>query len=276
MRPSLEPIPITSEGYVHLPPKLPSTPPVSPLPRENIRNKLSALTKEELLEHAVSCERRLDQWQRAATDIVSALALSPDMTETLYARSLRGLLSESLITLESIDELRHVEISMPCVERERPDVDLLKWDGLHFSEWRIEWAPASWWVSVSVVGNRWGLGFNCLTNVSAIQLSGHLRVAFSKDLTSVRVSFSENPEMEMVIESVVGWGAVPLPVRESIEEMVRVEIENFVTNRLTGDQSIVVVLRRKALMKLNEGDILEAKSQAERAANVNLRSPTLL
>lgn len=275
MRPSLEPIPITPEGYIRIPPKLPSTPPASPARKDDIRARLSALSKDELLDHAVSCERRLEQWKQASTDLVSSLALSPDMTETLYARSLRELLSDSLVTLEAIDELRHVECSMPCVASERPRVDLIRWGGLHFSEWRVEWAPASWWVSVSAVGNRWGLGFNCLTNVSSIQLSGRLRCAFADDLTSVRISFSENPGMHMTIESVVGWGAVPIPVRESIEEMVREEIESFVQKRLTGNESIVVVLRRKALMKLNEGDLLEAKLQAERAGSINLRSPTL-
>lgn len=242
----------------------------------SLRAQLKTLSADELLNRLVSAELRLQKWESAASDLVSTLALSPEMTEAFYARSLRELLTSALITLDAIDELRHVECSMPCVATEAPAVALLDWQGLHFSTWEIEWAPHSWWVSVSAVGSRWGLGFNSLARVSGIHLKGQLRCAFSKDLTSLRISFVEKPLLDMDIESSVGWGAVPIPVREQIEVMVRDEIEQFVERRLTGDESMIVVLRRKALTKLSESDIIEATDQAKRACSINLRSALLL
>lgn len=241
-----------------------------------LRAQLKALSADQMLDRLVSAELRLHKWEAAASHLVTTLALSPEMTEAFYARSLRDMLSGALLTLDTIDELRHVECSMPCVAAEAPAVAILDWKGLPFSTWDIDWAPHSWWVSVSAVGSRWGLGFNSLTRVSGIQLKGELRCAFSDDLTSLRISFVTKPLLEMDIESSVGWGAVPIPVREQIEGMVRVEIEHFVKSRLTGDESMVIVLRRKALAKLSDSDILEAADQAKRASNINLRSTLLL
>lgn len=241
-----------------------------------LRAHLKTLSADKLLDRLVSAELRLEKWEAAASDLVTTLALSPEMTEAYYARSLRELLSGALLTLDAISELRHVECAMPCVAAEAPGVAMLDWQGLPFSTWDIDWAPHSWWVSVSAVGSRWGLGFNSLTRVSGIHLKGELRCAFSRDLTSLRISFVTKPLLEMDIESSVGWGAVPIPVREQIEAMVRVEIEHFVESRLTGDESMVIVLRRKALTKLSESDILEATEQAKRANSIKLRSALLM
>ena len=54
----------------------------------------------------------------AASDLVSMLALSPEMAEAFYAHSLRDVLSDALRTLQPIEELRHVECSMPSVATE--------------------------------------------------------------------------------------------------------------------------------------------------------------
>lgn len=274
-----EPALTTADGYYVRPPPFgapPDAPGQDASAREKLRGELKALSHEELVERLAGAELRLRKWEASASELVTTLALSPDMTEGLYARSLRDLLSAALLTLESVDGLRHVECSMPCVAAEAPHVSMREWAGLDYSEWDVEWSPSSWWVSVSADGSRWGLGFNVLTRVSAMRLEGALRCAFSKDLTSMRTSFMEKPCLEMDVESSVGWGVVPIPVRVQIEAMVRAEIERFVEQRLTGDESMVVVLRRKALAKITESDLLEARDQAKRSSNVNLRSALLL
>lgn len=273
----------TPDGVYKRPP--PFQPSFSPTPAASdataedaafLRAHFKPLSSDQLLDRLVSAELRLQKWELAASDLVSTLALSPEMTEAFYARSLRDMLSDALRTLDPIDELRHVECSMPSVATEAPAIAMLDWQGLAFSSWEIEWAPHSWWVSVSAVGTRWGLGFNSLARVSGIHLKGRLRCAFSADLTALRISFVEKPFLDMLIESSVGWGVVPIPVQEQIEGMVRSEIERFLERRLTGDNSMVVVLRRKMLSKLTNSDIIEAADQAKRASEISLGSSLLL
>lgn len=266
---------MTADGYYLIPPPLPHAPPPEDKAHE-LRAKLKLLSHEQLLDRALAAELRLHEWKTATSELVTSLALTPELTEGFYSRTLRELLSAGLLPLESVDELRHVECSMPCVAGEKPEVCLIRWCGVQYSEWDIKFSPASWWVSVSAIGTRWGMSFNCLTNVTDIRIDGVFRVAFADDLTALRVSFRERPRIEMKVESSVGWGVVPLPVREQIEGMVREEMEGFVERKLMGDESMVVVLRRKAVARLSDTDIVEAKMQAERAASVNLRSPTLL
>lgn len=272
--------PLTTDDGVYAPPPSLSTAAVTADDDDDddhtLHAQLSLLSREQLVDRLLLAETRLRKWERVASDLVTTLALSPEMTEAYYARYLRELLSSALLMLEEVDELRHVECSMPCVRGERPRIEMVEWKGLEYSEWMLEWAPHSWWVSVSVIGSRWGLGFNSLTSVSGMFLKGVIRCSFSKDLTAVRVSFRETPSMDMDVEGSVGWGVVPIPLRERIERLVRMEIVRFVERRLTGDESMVVVLRRKAVAALSESDIEEATEQAKRASSVNLRSALLL
>lgn len=226
------------------------------------------------MERLLAAEQRLSSYHSAASDLLSALALTPEMTESFYARSLRELLSSALLSLETVESLSHIECSFPCVKNEIPSVELVTWAGLRYSEWDIDWAPHSWWVSASALGSRWGLAFNCLTTVSRIRLKGCLRCSFADDMSSVRVAFRETPSVDMSVESVVGWGLMPIPVKESIEELVIAEIERFVRERLTED-SVVVVLRRRPA-GVSDLDIMEARLQATRARSVALRAQTLL
>lgn len=243
--------------------------------RSNIAHRLSSLSHSDLLEHAIETELKVHEWGNAASSLMTTLALSPEMTDVFYARSLRALLTSALETLDSIDELKHVECSMPSIAAEAPTIDLVHWSGLHFSEWDVQWTPTSWWVSVSADGSRWGLAFNCLAKVSEISLAGRLRCSFSRDLSAVRVRFAHKPCLDTTVDTSVGWGAVPLPVRESIVHLIQSEIENFVNSRLCNDEGMIIVLRRKPLLTVSESDIFEATLQARRAGNIKLRTTTL-
>lgn len=266
----------TDDGEYSPPPPLTCVEVTNDTDDDFLRAELSLLSTEQLVDRLVAAESRLKKWERVASELVTTIALSPEMTENYYARQLRELLTNALFELKEVDELRHVECSMPCVSGEKPNIEMIEWVGLDYSEWMLEWAPHSWWVSVSVIGSRWGLGFNSLTSVSGMYLKGVIRCSFSKDLTALRVAFRETPSMDMVVEGSVGWGVVPIPLRERIERLVRMEIVRFVEKRLTGDESMVVVLRRKALAVLSESDIEEATEQAKRASSVSLRSKLLL
>lgn len=234
------------------------------------RDALLAMDKASLVDEVLSHRARVTMWERAAREIVSGLALAPD-SNAVYARALRALLTQALAAVPSIDELRHVECSMPSLAAEQPSISLLHWGSLSYSEWHVTWSPASWWVSVSCIGYRWGLSFNVLTTCSNIFVRGIVRCAFSEDLTSLRVSFTREPTLHMTVESKVGWGAVPVPVQEQIEGIVREEIHRFVSENLVGNESLVVVLRRKAKEAVSAEDVVEAKEAAKRANSVHLR-----
>lgn len=241
----------------------------------SIKEDLSCLSHSELLHYAVETTSKLKEWQNAASCLLTSLALSPEMTDIFYSRSLRALLTSALESLDSIDALQHVECSMPSIAAEAPQIDLVQWHGLHFSEWDVQWTPTSWWVSVSADGSRWGLAFNCLAKVSQISLTTRLRCSFSQDLSAVRVRFTGTPHLDMQVDTTVGWGIVPVPVRESIEQMIRSEIENFMDTRLRNDEGMIIVLRRRPLLSLSESDVFEATLQAKRAGNIKLRTTTL-
>lgn len=258
------------------PPAFPKEKLVTKEEDESLRKQLLSFSHEQLVEECLSKDRQIRHWKRAASSLLTSMALTPDMTEAYYARALRELLSSALETLDVIEELRHIECSMPCLKGEAPRVSLVRWCDLQYSEWHVEWSPTSWWLSVSAVGCRWGIGFNCLTNVRGIFVNGVIRCAFAEDMTALRLSFLEKPILDMDIESSVGWGAVPIPVREQIEHLVRAEIEQFVEQRVTGRNDMVIALRAKVRSSLSENDLQEARLQAERAKNVQLRSTTFL
>lgn len=240
--------------------------------KDKLADRLAGLSKSELIQHAIDTHYTLHEWRHAASDLLSVLALSPEMTDAFYARSLRVMLKTALESLDSVDCLQHLECSMPSVAVERPIINVTRWDGLHYSEWSMQWSPKSWWVSVSADGSRWGLAFNCLANISAISLRGHIQCSFSPDLTALRIRFVEKPSLNMLVETTVGFGIVPLPVQESIQEIIRDRIKEFVDIRLCNDQGMVIVLRRKPLHSISDNDIYEATMQAKRAKNIRLKS----
>lgn len=239
--------------------------------REMLAARVVLMSREKgaLADEVLSLRAKMKEWEKMASEMVGALALAPDCT-AMYARLLRELLCDALLGVASIDALRHVECSLPSLPTERPALSLVRWDGLTDSEWDVEWSPTSWWVSVSAVGSRWGIGFNAVTRCSAIHVSGRLRAAFSPDLTALRVAFVDTPHLAMSVRSRVGWGAVPLPVRQQIEQVVRNQLRDFVSDTLVSDQGLVIVLRRKAVELVTEDDVREATEAAERANSVQL------
>lgn len=273
-----------NDGSYAIPPLFPSTELTSyhpsalnePIARTDFSiSDLESRSKSELVDIILDYQHKLESWRCAASDFLSAVALSPEMTDTVYARTLRELLTNALESLDSIDALKHVLCSMPSIRKEAPVVNLLKWTGLEFSEWDVAWAPSSWWVSLSADGSRWGLPFNCLARVSDIQLQGRMQCSLSKDITALRIKFSFPPQITMNVATSVGLGVVPVPVQESIAELIRTQVKMFVESRLCCDEGMVIVLRRKAVTSITENDISEAVAQARSASSVTLKGTTL-
>jgi len=216
---------------------------------------------------------------------VSALALAPD-SNAMYSRLLRTILCTALKSVVSIQHIRHVECSLPSLPTERPKLSLINISNMSSttcisdSRWRIDWKPASWWVSVAATGSKWGLAFNALTTVSHISISGVVKTRFSEDLTAMRLAFVDEPQLDMTVKSevamAVGMGVynmgIPVPVEEQIEDVIRNELRRFIMDTLVGKNSSVIVLRRKPTNPVSKEDLEEAISAAHRANAVQLRS----
>lgn len=274
----------SSDGSYLTPPPFPSIgttdfhliDPVEPPTKPDISiGDLESRPKTELVQLILDYQQKLDSWRCAASDFLSAIALSPEMTDSVYARTLRELLTNALESLESIDALRHVLCSMPSIRKEAPVINLIKWTGLEFSEWDVAWAPTSWWVSLSADGSRWGLPFNCMARVSDIQLQGRMQCSLSADITALRIKFTYPPQLAMNVVTSVGLGVVPVPVQQSIAQLIQTQVKRFVETRLCCDEGMVIVLRRKPITPLTENDISEAVAQARTASTVRLRGTTL-
>lgn len=231
---------------------------------------LETKSKEELMREVMKLRRQINDWEDLTSRIVAAIALAPEMN-SMYSRLLRTLLSEALKQITTIREILHIECSLPSITREKPKLKLLESESLSNSLWELRWSPKSWWISVSAIGLRWGLSFQALTTIRKIEISGKLRCAFSSDITAIRISFIEEPQLDMEIIADVGWGIVPLPVQQQIDQVVRAEMKKFLIDTLVGDNSTVFVLRRK-IVSMTAEDLLEAKDAAKRANNIKFHS----
>lgn len=276
--------PSESEGRYETPPSFPPDS-LKPWSAPNIPSILSRSTTDvaaanisdvdALRDRLVAAEDLLEQWRAAASSLLAAVALSPDLTIGLYAKLLRSVLAGAVADLADVQAVRHVHASLPAVPAEAPAVDLRLWHGLSLSEWNIDWAPSSWWVSLAADGARWGLAVSARVRVSNIHVRGVMRTAFSSDLSAVRVSFATPPELRMDVDTSVEWGVVPVPVQESIDEMVRQQVASFIERRLSGE-GMVIVLRRKNDSQMSESDVLEATQLARSAGSLKLSPSTFL
>ncbi len=238
-------------------------------PRKEV-DELQNKSKDELIAEVLALRSRITAWEKLSSSLVAAVALAPEMN-AMYARLLRSLLCDALRQVSTISQLLHVECSLPSIASEKPRLTLLHCDSLADTVWDVVWAPSSWWVSVAATGARWGIPFQALTTVRRIQISGRLRCAFASDVTAIRVAFDEEPRLDMQVLAEVGWGVVPIPVQQQIEQVVRSELRRFVTDTLVGENSTVFVLRRK-LVNMTAEDLKEAKDAARRANNIKLHS----
>jgi len=176
----------------------------------------------------------------------------------MYSRLLRTILCTALKSVVSIQHIRHVECSLPSLPTERPKLSLINISNISSttcisdSRWRIDWKPASWWVSVAATGSKWGLAFNALTTVSHISISGVVKTRFSEDLTAIRLAFVDEPQLDMTVKSevamAVGMGVynmgIPVPVEEQIEDVIRNELRRFIMDTILRYNLLSIYLLR--------------------------------
>lgn len=226
---------------------------------------LHELTRAELIARLAAAEESCARYANAARAILAALALSP-AANAYYARIARTLLVDTLETLPSITSIRHCECSMPSIASgaEAPVLDLVRFDGLSYSEWDVLWSPRSWWLSVAVTT---AVGLHVHVRVSNLKLQGRFRCSLPHDLSSVRIGFAGSPHIDLSIETEIGIGVVPVPFHESIESTVREGIANFFAGNLLNDNSMLFVLRRRQCL-IGEEEVAAAVEAAKRASSI--------
>jgi hypothetical protein len=167
-------------------------------------------------------------YEAASRQLLAALTLSP-AANAFYARYARTLLANALASLSVVTAVGHVECSMPSVASgaEGPDLHIARYDGLHYSEWDVDWRPSSWWLSVAVATS---LALRVQVRVSGIRITGRARCALPRDLSSVRVSFVDAPKLELQIQTSVELSSVPVPLQANIDHEIREHITRFVVS----------------------------------------------
>jgi hypothetical protein len=230
-------------------------------------SSLSSLSRAELELRVLRAEAAVDRYAAAARHLLSGLALSPTANAG-YSAVARGLVRNALLALPSVSAVDLCECSFPAVASgaEAPALVLAHYDGLGYSEWEVDWRPASWWHSVALTTT---LGLRVRVHVSALRVVGRVRVALSDDLSAVRLSFAGSPVVELSIETTVSiaGGYVPIPVRDTIDEGIRAAVSGFVRDNLVDEKSMVFVLRRRP-PSVSEEEVAAALEAAQRQSSI--------
>ena len=230
-------------------------------------------TKEEELEEALRLERRLcqqlreelsrekrqnAQWKQAASSLVNVLLMSPKQNDA-YASEVTKQLEKALTSLSVVESLRYVNCSFPATNAFAPAVELLTWNDLDNSEWLLSWCPA--WSCEVVVDGRQVISFSTLLRLSGLKIQGRLKLAFSSDLSKISLRFAEMPAVNLDVTCQVIIGKVPLPIQETMGNLVRDGAIKWIRDNLVDPKQLTLTLNDK------KKDITEDQfAQATKAA----------
>ena len=64
------------------------------------------------------------------------------------------------------------------------------------------------------------------------QVSGRIKVRAKSDFSSIVLSFNELPKLRLRTECNVSWGAVPLPLQDYLESVVKQEVSSWLTRNI--------------------------------------------
>lgn len=208
------------------------------------------------LEAELDQSRRVsEEWSLAASALVNVLLMSPKQNGH-YAAEVSKLLESALGSLSFVERLRYVNCSFPAAAGNAPRVQLLRWESLEYSEWRMSFSPA-WSCEVCVDGKQL-ISFSTLVKVLNAKIEGRLRLAFSPNLASLSLSFVDVPTADVDVECGVIIGQVPLPIRETVGNIIRDAARDWIKENLVYPKSIKLTLH-DTTCDLTDDQVAQAK-----------------
>lgn len=176
-------------------------------------------------------EERLSHYRQLVQDAVQSAVFSADANER-YRAWASSACTSGLLELPQVTKVKYVRCSFPSLPREAPAIRLHAYRSLSHSEWNCRWAP-SWSLDVCVEGYHY-LYFELSVRVTKLKLAGRLMVDFVQPLGvgGVRIGFADFPSVSMDLESEVNLGFVPVPIQDQIADIVRVQIDNWLTENV--------------------------------------------
>lgn len=183
-------------------------------------DELSAARRRIAELEAEVCQTRnaLHAWSLAASSLVNVLLMNPRQTGN-YSAEVSRLLESALGSLSFVEKVRYVNCSFPSASANAPRVRLVHWRSIEDSEWEMRFAPA-WSCEVCVDGKQL-ISFSTLVRVLNAQIQGRLKLAFSHDLARLSISFVKEPETNVDVDCGVIVGHLPLPIRETMGNLIR-------------------------------------------------------
>mmetsp|Transcript_1002 Transcript_1002/g.3987 ORF Transcript_1002/g.3987 Transcript_1002/m.3987 type:complete len:206 (-) Transcript_1002:421-1038(-) len=184
--------------------------------------------------------------------------MSPRQNDT-YASEVSKLLESALGSLSFVERLRYVNCSFPAANANAPVVELLNWNSLDDSEWKLSWAPP-WSCEVCVDGRVQVISFSTLLRVAGARVEGRLRLSFSSDLSTLSIRFLEMPDAHVDVTCKVIIGQLPLPIQETMGSLVREVALRWIRENLVSPNKLDLTLHEKKAV--SDDDFAAAKRAA--------------
>mmetsp|Transcript_17964 Transcript_17964/g.54972 ORF Transcript_17964/g.54972 Transcript_17964/m.54972 type:complete len:322 (-) Transcript_17964:347-1312(-) len=199
-----------------------------------------------------------EKWASAASALVNVLLMSPRQNDN-YASEVRKQLEKALGSLSVVERIRYVNCSFPASKAHAPSVKLVRWHALDDSEWELRWSPA--WSCEVVVDGRQVISFSTLLRVSGVAITGRLKLAFSKDLSKLKLQFAETPATSLAVDCKVIIGKVPLPIQETMGNLIRDGALRWINDNLVAPNDLSITLHERE-RPLSDQEYEQAKTAA--------------
>jgi len=199
-----------------------------------------------------------ENWATAASALVNVLLMSPRQNDN-YASEVRKQLQKALGSLSAVERIRYVNCSFPASKAHAPSVKLVRWHALDDSEWELRWSPA--WSCEVVVDGRQVISFSALLRVSGVSATGRLKLAFSKDLSKLKLQFAETPATKLDVDCKVIIGKVPLPIQETMGNLIRDGALRWINDNLVAPNDLTITLHERQ-RALTDKEYEQAKNAA--------------
>lgn len=198
-------------------------------------------------------------WQCMGSQILSRILLSPGMNEN-YRDLIKEQLTEAMLAVPQVTCLSKLRCSLPSLKAEQLQLKLKSWISPKHNEWSLRWKPA-WSIEMGVEGQYSFIPFTIAVRVEHFSLQGKLLTSFTNGLQKVSISFVQNPQVDMDISFDVKVGAMPLPLPEMVQKVVKRAVDGWLESNVVSPQRICISVFAEA-KSISTEDVNRAKLAA--------------